>query len=75
MRQNTALTSMGCFINTTVGIESILGGGEDGIEVRLSNVGFEAINILQSGTTIHGKTIWTKSNKSAWKGDQYVYGL
>lgn len=59
---------MACFINATVSIESIFGGGEDGIKVRLSNVGLETINIFQGGTTVYGKTIWTESNKSAWKG-------
>lgn len=59
---------MACFINATVGIKSILGGGEDGIKVGLSNVGFEAIDIPQGGITVHGKAVWTKSNKPAWKG-------
>lgn len=65
MRQNTALTSMGRFINATMGIEGIFGGRKDGIKVRLSNVGFKAINILQGSTAVYGKTIWTKSNKFA----------
>lgn len=52
MRQHSAFPGMAGFVNTAVSIERVLGRREDGIKLRFLDVGFVAVDGLQSSVAV-----------------------
>lgn len=52
MRKYSAFPGMASFINTTVGIERVLGRWEDGVELGFLDIGFVAVDSFQSSVAV-----------------------
>ena len=61
MREDSPFASVGGFIDAAVCVEGILRGREDGVEIRLLDIGAMAVDGFQSGVGVDGDAVWTKA--------------